>query len=508
MQHCVRMRLVRKKTMILKVGLTAVNRYFLWLKSYVWGQIMNVSFSRLGRSLLDRTQMRSDTMPLMPSLRRRRLQCYLAMMIGDIASVFAGFSAAGYLYQGQIGLQSSLLLAQMLIPLFLTVALYSGAYSIEPLRKTNQSISRVNLALFISAAAVVFIAFYTKSSQDFSRLGFTLGVFSSGVILTWMRLQMRGFIRWRCGAVVYNELIIDDGGPKVMLAGAYHVSARAFALKPVLDDPHVLDRIGLMMRNADRVIISSPPARRADWAIILKGSNVEGEVLDDTVEALSALGARRAGGHGLLRVSAGPLGLRDQVTKRLFDLVIAGGALLIFAPLLLVVALLIKLEDGGPVFFVQRRVGRSNRFFAIWKFRSMAVNRLGQDGDKSTARDDERVTRIGQIIRKTSIDELPQLFNVLRGDMSLVGPRPHAIGSHAGEKLFWEVDARYWVRHALKPGLTGLAQIRGLRGATDSEEDLAGRLNADLEYLVGWTLWRDIWIILSTFKVLVHDQAY
>ncbi len=447
-------------------------------------------------------------MPLMPSLKRRRLQCYLAMMIGDIMAILVAFTATGYLYQGSNGFAASLLLAQMCLPLYLTIALYNGAYSLDTLRKVGLSILRSILALLISAAVVVFVAFYTKSSQDFSRVSFTFGVFGGCVTMAWMRLQMRGFISWRCGAGVYNELIIDDGGPKVMLPGAYHVSARAFALKPLLNDPHALDRIGLIMRNADRVIISSPPARRADWAIILKGANVEGEVLDDTVEALSALGARRAGGHGLLRVSVGPLGLRDQVTKRIFDLILAGGALVVLSPILLLTALLIKLEDRGPVFFVQRRVGRGNLFFAIWKFRSMAVNNVGVDGDISTARQDERVTRIGRIIRKTSIDELPQLFNVLLGNMSLVGPRPHAIGSHAGDKLFWEVDARYWVRHALKPGLTGLAQIRGLRGATDSEEDLSGRLNADLEYLVGWTLWRDIWIILSTFKVLVHDQAY
>ena len=92
--------------------------------------------------------------------------------------------------------------------------------------------------------------------------------------------------------------------------------------------------------------------------------------------------------------------------------------------------------------------------------------------------------------------------------MSIVGPRPHAIGSQAGDKLFWEVDSRYWQRHALRPGLTGLAQVRGFRGATDSEADLLGRLNADLEYLDGWSLWRDVRIILATFAVLVHERAF
>jgi lipopolysaccharide/colanic/teichoic acid biosynthesis glycosyltransferase len=157
---------------------------------------------------------------------------------------------------------------------------------------------------------------------------------------------------------------------------------------------------------------------------------------------------------------------------------------------------------------VQKRTGRGNRFFPIFKFRSMRVEKLDASGNRSASKDDDRITRIGRFIRRTSIDELPQLFNVLRGEMSIVGPRPHAIGSLAGDKLFWEVDHRYWLRHSLKPGLTGLAQVRGFRGATDTESDLADRLQADLEYLDGWTIWRDLKIIVNTVRVLVHDRAF
>jgi lipopolysaccharide/colanic/teichoic acid biosynthesis glycosyltransferase len=106
------------------------------------------------------------------------------------------------------------------------------------------------------------------------------------------------------------------------------------------------------------------------------------------------------------------------------------------------------------------------------------------------------------------VDELPQLINVLLGSMSIVGPRPHALGSLAGDQLFWHVDERYWQRHALKPGITGLAQVRGHRGATHTREHLTSRLQADLEYMTGWSLWRDISIVLRTAKVLVHPDAY
>jgi lipopolysaccharide/colanic/teichoic acid biosynthesis glycosyltransferase len=138
----------------------------------------------------------------------------------------------------------------------------------------------------------------------------------------------------------------------------------------------------------------------------------------------------------------------------------------------------------------------------------MRADLCDANGNQSTQRDDDRITRVGRIIRATSMDELPQLLNVLRGDMSLVGPRPHALGSLAGSKLFWEVDQRYWHRHACKPGITGLAQVRGFRGATHESKDLSNRLHADLEYLAGWSIWRDVAILFRTFRVLVHKNAY
>jgi len=443
-----------------------------------------------------------------PGLERRRLQCYLALVCSDIAALFAAFALAGWLYLGIPGVEAGFVLAELLLPVYLTIALYNGAYSLGALQNSTYGGGRSILALLISSSVVVFIAFYTKSSYDFSRVVFTLSAIGAASFLLWSRAQMRSFIAWRCGRSVVNELVINDGGPALDLPGVRYIEAGRHDLVPQLSDPVALDRIGTVLRNVDRVIVSCPPDRRADWALILKGANIEGEVIDDSIVALGATGARQAGGRGLLLVSLGPLGLRARVVKRLFDIAVAGIALTVLAPLLIVVALAIVLEDRGSVLFVQRRMGRGNTFFSMYKFRSMVVDELDRDGMRSTARGDTRVTRVGRFIRRTSIDELPQLFNVLGGEMSIVGPRPHAIGSQAGEKHFWEVDQRYWLRHALKPGLTGLAQIRGLRGATERESDLASRLNADLEYLNGWSPWRDIKIMTATFKVLTHDRAY
>lgn len=442
------------------------------------------------------------------SLERRRLQCYLALLLGDLTALFVGFGSSGFLYLGSDGIKNASLLAQLTLPVFLTFALYNGAYSLAALSRPATGIARAIGALVLAAAFVVFIAFYTKSSEEFSRVLFTSGIVVSALTLVWIRLQLRAFVTYRCGTRVLNLLVIDDGGPKLDIADADVIHAAEHGLVPTLSDPAALNRIGQVLQGVDQVIVSCPPARRAAWAEVLKGANIEGEVLDDTVERLGAQGARRAAGHGFLRVSVGPLGLRARASKRAFDIVLAALGLLLLAPLLLVVALAILIEDGRPVLFVQRRVGRSNRFFAMYKFRSMRALSSDQSGSVSTSRDDQRITRVGRWIRSSSIDELPQLINVLRGEMSIVGPRPHALGSQAGDKLFWEVDQRYWQRHALKPGLTGLAQIRGLRGATDRESDLAHRLVADLEYLNGWSLLRDLQIVLATVRVLVHPRAF
>lgn len=445
--------------------------------------------------------------PVRP-LEKRRLQCYLALILADSLALFAGFVAGGYLYLGPDGLGLASELAQLVFPVFLTIGLYNRAYSLSALEQVRFGIGKALTALAISAAAVLFIAFYTRSSLDFSRLGFSLGLVLAAACLCWGRLQMRGFIAWRCGAAVTNELVIDDGGPAIVLPRARVASMAALDLAPSLTDPLALHRIGLLLRGVDRVVVSCPPERRVLWAMILKGANIAGEVLDNGVAELGAQGARIAGGHGFLKVSVGPLGLRARGLKRLFDLVLAGAGLLVLAPLMLAVAIAILIEDGGPVLFRQRRVGRGNRFFEVYKFRSMRALRADADGAISAQRDDRRITRVGHLIRRTSIDELPQLVNVLKGEMSLVGPRPHALGSQAGDKLFWEIDGRYWQRHALKPGMTGLAQVRGLRGSTEHEADLEHRLQSDLEYLANWSLQGDLAILLATLRVLVHVRAY
>jgi lipopolysaccharide/colanic/teichoic acid biosynthesis glycosyltransferase len=270
----------------------------------------------------------------------------------------------------------------------------------------------------------------------------------------------------------------------------------------------MVQRFSRLLSGADRVIVACPREACSRWADMLKGANVCGEILADEVQSVGAVGVDRFADRTTLVVSSGPLSMQQSFFKRLFDLVLAVPITIFFAPLLIVVAIAIKIDSPGPVLFRQPRVGQGNRMFDVYKFRSMVSTMSDALGSQSTLRDDARITRVGRFIRRTSIDELPQLFNVLGGSMSLVGPRPHAIGSCAGPALFWDIDNRYGHRHLLKPGITGLAQIRGYRGTVHQPDDLSRRLQADLEYINGWSIWRDIVILFKTFNVVVHPNAY
>lgn len=446
--------------------------------------------------------------PLAPSLERRRVRLYIAILLLDVALLLGAFGSVGTLYRAELGARSVLTEGELLLPLYLTLALYQQAYSIRALEDWRYAALRALWALTVAAALLIFVTFFTKSTATFSRVLFTGGLVLTAVLIGASRWAIAWWVQKSWGVAVTNLLFIDAGGPQVPVRKAMRIDARALGLQPDPSDPEGLDRIGRYLLNMDRVVVSCPIEVRNQWAHVLRAAGVRGEVVTDRLNELAPIGLVVEDEWRSLVVSTGPLGLRQRALKRLFDTAIALAGLVVLLPVFLVTALAIKLTDGGPVFFVQRRLGRGNRFFDMVKFRSMRVDGSDHAGTRSAAREDDRVTRVGRFIRRTSIDELPQLINVLKGDMSVIGPRPHALGSQAGAKLFWEVDGAYWSRHSLKPGLTGLAQIRGLRGATDAEADLSNRLGADLEYIRDWSIWRDAWIVVQTLGVVVHPRAF
>jgi lipopolysaccharide/colanic/teichoic acid biosynthesis glycosyltransferase len=186
--------------------------------------------------------------------------------------------------------------------------------------------------------------------------------------------------------------------------------------------------------------------------------------------------------------------------KRMFDIFVSLSALVVLSPLFVFVAIAIRRDSPGPVFFRQIRWGRDCQPITVFKFRTMQTDLCDRSGVAQTIEGDPRVTRIGAFLRRTSIDELPQLFNVLRGDMSLVGPRCHAIGMLAGGKLYEELVPDYHQRHAVRPGITGLAQMRGLRGPTISAAKARARIASDLYYVQNHSVMMDLVIILTTIK--------
>lgn len=433
---------------------------------------------------------------------------YLGQAGLDLLALAVGFGAANWLRHGEWGVTGDLTPFLVGAPLFLLVAFYSGVYSYETAMSAGRAAGRVATALAVTLAIDLLIVFAAKESAALSRTVFFLGSGISYALLAAMRVPATWAVRELVGARFMRRVLLVDGRPVDPPASFELIDAERIGLVPDVHNPIMLHNFSSLIAGADRVVVSCPPDRREDWSVYLKGAGCWGELLVPELHGVAPLHDEPDLGLVGIQVSAGPLSLRNRVIKRMLDLALSVPVIVLLAPLLVLTAIAIKLDGPGPVLFRQRRMGRGNRLFDVYKFRSMRAEQTDGDGARSAGRRDDRVTRVGRIIRATSIDELPQLFNVLEGDMSLVGPRPHALGSLAGSQLFWQVDQRYWLRHAIKPGITGLAQVRGYRGATEHEDDLANRLRCDLEYVANWTLVRDLTILARTALVLVHRNAY
>lgn len=210
-------------------------------------------------------------------------------------------------------------------------------------------------------------------------------------------------------------------------------------------------------------------------------------------------------GMPALSVCDTPFHGMDAVLKRALDLVLASAAVLVASPLMILISVGVKLSSPGPILFKQRRYGLNGEEINVYKFRSMTVCENGADVPQAT-RNDPRSTRFGRLLRRTSLDELPQLFNVIQGKMSLVGPRPHAV-SH--NEQYRKLISGYMIRHKVRPGITGWAQIHGLRGETDTIEKMSARVKFDIDYLNQWSVWLDVKILVRTvLLVLFDDKAY
>jgi exopolysaccharide biosynthesis polyprenyl glycosylphosphotransferase len=279
---------------------------------------------------------------------------------------------------------------------------------------------------------------------------------------------------------------------------------------PVLGDTAALLTNHRILPAVDLVVVAIDPSATARVREIVDRLAVlpnEYTVLVDQPEA----SARSAGLGRLVESPLAPVGRaaspeRRTFDKRVQDLLIGIPALLLLAPVLAVLAVIVRLDSPGPALFRQRRHGFNDEEIVVLKFRTMRVEETDARAERQVTADDDRVTRVGRVLRRTSLDELPQLVNVIRGEMSLVGPRPHAIGMRTGEVESARLVAEYAHRHRIKPGMTGLAAVRGSRGPMHDADDVRRRVALDLEYIERQSAWLDLQILVVTLPRMLGDR--
>jgi putative colanic acid biosysnthesis UDP-glucose lipid carrier transferase len=370
------------------------------------------------------------------------------------------------------------------------------------------------------AAVLLLLAFAFKVSADFSRL-----VMLSWFCATPFALMAARALRLRIHSIITNSA----AAPRYIIIGANNVAYELLRRLPQRGflgffDFRSADRIS-QWTDGDKLIghckgvadfVSANGVSAIYIALPLSNVPRIGEMireLRDTtasiyflpdVFAFDLIQGRLVNIDGMpaLSVCDTPFHGMDAVLKRVFDVVLASIALVAFAPLMLSCAIGVKLSSPGPVLFRQRRYGLNGEEINIYKFRSMTVCEDGAAVAQAT-RNDPRTTRLGRFLRRTSLDELPQLFNVLEGKMSLVGPRPHAV---AHNELYRKLICGYMIRHKVRPGISGWAQVNGLRGETDTVDKMSARVKFDIDYLNQWSIWLDIKILVRTVLLVVRDR--
>jgi Undecaprenyl-phosphate glucose phosphotransferase len=334
--------------------------------------------------------------------------------------------------------------------------------------------------------------------------------------------QAQGRLNRKMAIVGVNQLSaalisrVDMGAPNTSVVGLYverdEDSPPSQAGVPVLgglDDLIVQVRV----QAIDTIVVALPLVEQARVERICERLR---DVACDVYLTADVVGLRYGtsaisdiDGHPVIVVRQRPMKDWKGFQKRAFDLVFGSACLLLLAPVMLVIAGLIQLDSPGPVLFRQRRLGFNNNVITIFKFRTMFHHATDPLANRLTERNDPRVTRLGRILRKYSLDELPQIFNVMGGEMSLVGPRPHALNAKAANRFYGDVVAEYARRHVVKPGITGWAQVSGWRGETRTEEQIRQRVAHDLHYIEHWSLTFDLRILwLTVARELFSRHAF
>jgi Undecaprenyl-phosphate glucose phosphotransferase len=413
-----------------------------------------------------------------------------------------------------------------------TVFQWNALYRLPGLSAGHLKLGKLAASWSIVVLGLIVTGFFFKVSTDFSRvwLGLWFAVALAAMVAVrgglWLRAR-----RWVAqGRLARNVAIVGGGelGTR-LIAALRRPDEEVINIIGVFDDRG--DRVGPRIAGAPKIgniddLITYSRYNRVDQIIVALPWAAEdriGELLRklrmlpvDIGLAPDLVGIRvnhagfcHFGGVPLLTVCKKPLADWHSVIKTIEDRVLATALLGFLLPLFGLVALAIKLDSPGPVFFRQKRYGFNNHPIAVYKFRTMYDHLRDEKAERLATRGDPRITRLGAFLRKTSIDELPQLINVLKGEMSIIGPRPHAMSAKAADRLYEDVVAEYAARHRVKPGITGWAQVKGWRGETDTIEKIQKRVEHDLYYIENWSFAFDIKILILTFFALLKaDNAY
>jgi Undecaprenyl-phosphate glucose phosphotransferase len=467
------------------------------------------------------------------ALSEKKLLWAVRLLDMAIPAVVAWIAIAAWLPEHFDDFNSQYFLA-MAASALLVGNLFSGLdlYSIRRLSNVPAQAGRIVIGWTGVVAVLLLAAFAAKVSSNFPRGWAILWYFWSLGLFIALRFAVFGVLsRWIAAGKLTRDVAVVGAGPhgrrliehlrqqgdgSCNIIGVWDERASR-PLEPIhgvrvrgtVDDLIAYAR----QKPVDQIVVALP------WAAEMRVMKVLKKLWELPVDirlAPDMIGFRLAhcsysqlGSVPVLNVFDRPLSEEKLLLKRLEDVVLALLMLAVFSPVMLLTALAIKLDSKGPVLFRQTRYGFNNQKIHVWKFRSMYVEDCSDVAPVQARADDPRVTRVGRIIRRTSIDELPQIFNVLSGVMSVVGPRPHPIGTRAENVLFEEAVAEYAARHRVKPGLTGWAQVNGWRGETDTIEKIRRRVDHDLYYIENWSLFLDIKIVLMTvFAVLRGKNAY
>jgi undecaprenyl-phosphate galactose phosphotransferase/putative colanic acid biosynthesis UDP-glucose lipid carrier transferase len=403
----------------------------------------------------------------------------------------------------------------------------SGYYDFPDSAKPRVEIGEILVCWFTTGLLLAFFAFLLKIGVAYSRGAFVVFYFLAPIGLLGLRkltkislaaAVSRGTIGRRDIVLIgdFNELAALEPQDLLAFFGASEVNRFTLSRD---DDPLIRASADVRVINSVANFIRLHSCKEILLALSwgdagrmefvrdhIKALPVAARLLPDMrVRSLTNYTSSARQRVLAIEVQRAPLSGAERFVKRVMDIVVAGLALLLFLPIMVLTAIAIKLDGRGPVIFRQHRKGFNGGQFVMFKFRTMTVQEDGPVVAQAT-HDDPRVTAIGRLLRSASIDELPQLLNVLKGDMSLIGPRPHAL---AHDNHFEKILSDYAFRHHVKPGITGWAQCNGARGATPSVEHISERVKLDLWYINNWSLWLDVLILIKTFfEVLRKRNAY